>query len=169
LSGGRSPYSRYAIWLYNSCHMTGTLKSAPSRIADALGGRKVLRIRVRTPEDLIEATRIGLSYASFDAVRVRFEIKTELMTRLLDLPARTLARRKHEKRFHTAESDRLVRLARIGALAEDTLGSTRKAARWLQAPNRALAGEAPLSRLDTDVGAREIEDLLLRIVYGVYS
>ncbi len=157
------------MWLYNLCHMTEPRRNAPSRIADALGGKKVLRIRVRTPEDLIEATRIGLSYASFDAVRVRFEIKTEVMTRLLDLPARTLARRKHEKRFHAAESDRLVRLARIGAFAEDTLGSTRKAAYWLQAPNRALAGEAPLTRLDTDVGAREVEDLLLRISYGVYS
>jgi putative toxin-antitoxin system antitoxin component (TIGR02293 family) len=149
--------------------MTEALKSIPSRVADALGGSKVLRIRVRTPEDLIEATRMGLSYASFDAVRIRFDIKTELMTRLLDLPARTLARRKHEKRFHAAESDRLVRLARVGALAEDTLGSTQKAARWLQAPNRALAGDAPLARLDTDVGAREVEDLLLRIAYGVYS
>jgi putative toxin-antitoxin system antitoxin component (TIGR02293 family) len=149
--------------------MTETRKSAPSRIADALGGTKVLKIRIRTLEDLVEATRVGLSYASFDAIRVRFAIKTELMTRLLDLPARTLARRKHEKRFQTDESDRLVRLARIGALAEDTLGSTPKAARWLQAPNRALAGEAPLSCLDTDVGTREVEDLLLRIAYGVYS
>ena len=158
-----------AIWPYHWCHMTKSVRAAPSRIADALGGSKVLKIRVRTPEDLIEATRIGLSYASFDAVRVRFDIRTELMTRLLDLPARTLARRKHEKRFHTAESDRLVRLARIGALAEETLGTTEKAARWLNDSNRALGGEAPLSRLDTDVGAREVEDLLVRIAYGVYS
>lgn len=149
--------------------MAATSRSAPARVADALGGAKVLRIRVRTPEDLIEATRTGLSYASFDAVRSRFEIAAELMTRILDLPVRTLARRKQEKRFHTDESDRLVRLARIGALAEDTLGSTPKAARWLRTPNRALAGDAPLARLDTDVGAREVEDLLLRIAFGVYS
>jgi putative toxin-antitoxin system antitoxin component (TIGR02293 family) len=149
--------------------MTDRLKSPPSRIAEALGGKKVLRIRVRTPEDLIEATRAGLSYAAFEAIRIRFEIGIELMTRLLDLPARTLARRKQEKRFRSDESDRLVRVARIGALAEDTLGTTPKAARWLQAPNRALAGEAPLARLDTDVGAREVEDLLLRIAYGIYS
>jgi len=149
--------------------MTETRKTAQSRVADALGGRKVLKIRVRTPEDLIEATRTGLSYASFDALRIRFEIGTELMTRLLDLPARTLARRKQAKRFHSAESDRLVRIARIGALAEETLGSTRKAARWLQAPNRALAGKPPLTHLDTDAGVREVEDLLLRIAYGVYS
>ena len=149
--------------------MTERVNSAPSRIADALGGQRVLKIRVRTPEDLIEATRAGLSYAAFEAIRIRFEIGTEIMTRLLELPARTLARRKHEKRFRSDESDRLMRVARIGALAEETLGSTHKAARWLQAPNRALAGEAPLDRLDTDMGTREIESLLLRIGYGVYS
>jgi len=149
--------------------MTETRKTAQSRIAEALGGRKVLKFHVRTPEDLIEVTRTGLSYASFDAVRIRFAIEPEIMTRLLSLPARTLARRKHERRFHSDESDRLVRLARIGALAEETLGSARKAALWLQAPNRALAGKTPLTRLDTDVGVREVEDLLLRIAYGVYS
>lgn len=149
--------------------MTERSRTASWRIADALGGRKVLKIRVKTPEDLIQATRAGLSYAAFEAIRIRFEIGTEILTRLLDLPARTLARRKHEKRFRSEESDRLVRVARIGALAEETLGSTQKAARWLQAPNRALSGEAPLDRLDTDVGTRDIEGLLLRIGYGVYS
>jgi putative toxin-antitoxin system antitoxin component (TIGR02293 family) len=149
--------------------MTERRAGAPSRIAHALGGSKVLKIRVRTVEDLVDATRAGLAYAAFEAVRIRFEIETPLMTRLLDLPARTLARRKHEKRFHIDESDRLVRIARIGALAEETLGSTRKAASWLRTPNRALAGEAPVSRLDTDVGAREVEDLLSRIAYGVHS
>ncbi len=149
--------------------MTERVDSAPSRIADALGGQRVLKIRVRTPEDLIEATRAGLSYAAFEAIRIRFEIGTKTMARLLELPARTLARRKHERRFRSEESDRLMRVARIGALAEATLGSTQKAARWLRTPNRALAGQAPLDRLDTDMGTREIESLLLRIGYGVYS
>ena len=149
--------------------MTEPGVSAASRIADALGGAKVLKIRIRTLEDLIEATRKGLSYASYDAVRIRFEIRSELMARLLDLPARTLARRKHQRRFHAVESDRLVRVARIGAFAEEALGSTPKAAHWLKTRNRALAGDVPLTRLDTDVGAREVEDLLVRIAYGVYS
>lgn len=49
------------------------------------------------------------------------------------------------------------------------IGDEEKAVEWLQTPNRALGGERPLDQLDTDVGAREVEDLLGRIAYGVYS
>ena len=43
------------------------------------------------------------------------------------------------------------------------------AARWLRRPNRALNGELPIDLLDTDVGARQIEDVLGRIAHGVVS
>jgi putative toxin-antitoxin system antitoxin component (TIGR02293 family) len=82
---------------------------------------------------------------------------------------RTLARRKKEKRLHADESDRLFRVGRIAALAEETLGSKDKAKRWLQKPNRALGGAAPLRLLDTELGARQVEDVLGRIAHGVYS
>ena len=39
----------------------------------------------------------------------------------------------------------------------------------LRTPNRALGGERPLDQLDTDIGARAVEDILGRIAYGVYS
>lgn len=62
-----------------------------------------------------------------------------------------------------------VRSARIAALACEVLGDPEKAARWLRQPNRALAGRAPLSLLDTELGAREVEAVLRRIEYGVFS
>jgi putative toxin-antitoxin system antitoxin component (TIGR02293 family) len=49
------------------------------------------------------------------------------------------------------------------------IGEEEKAGEWLRTPNRALGGERPLDLLDTDVGAREVEDVLGRIAYGVYS
>lgn len=158
-----------ASWPYDDCHMADALRPTAVRIIDTLGGRKAFPAPVRTLDDLLEATRKGLRYSSLEAVRFRFQIELELAKRILCLSARTLARRKKEKRFRTDESDRLVRLARIGALAEATLGAREKAARWLHAQNRALGNETPLGRLDTDLGAREVEDLLLRIAYGVYS
>ena len=49
------------------------------------------------------------------------------------------------------------------------LGTEEKAAMWLSRPNRALNGELPIRLLDTDVGARQVEDLLGRIEHGVVS
>ena len=72
-------------------------------------------------------------------------------------------------RLTAAESDRTVRLARVYATAVEMIGNGGKAVEWLRTPNRALGGELPLDRLDTDLGAREVEDILGRIAYGVYS
>jgi putative toxin-antitoxin system antitoxin component (TIGR02293 family) len=49
------------------------------------------------------------------------------------------------------------------------IGDEKRAIQWLLIPNRALDGQRPFDQLDTDIGAREVEDLLGRIAYGVYS
>ena len=139
------------------------------RIAITLGGDKVLHGRVRTLDDLRRKVEQGLAYASLRVLSTRFNIEPKTMRSILRLPERTLARRKGEKRLRPDESDRLVRVGRIATLAEVTLGSREKAAGWLQKPNRALGNGVPLNRLDTDLGARQVEDVLLRIAYGVYS
>jgi putative toxin-antitoxin system antitoxin component (TIGR02293 family) len=62
-----------------------------------------------------------------------------------------------------------VRLANVTARATSVLGTEAKAKQWLTTSNPALGGEAPIDLLDTDVRAREVEDVLLRIEHGVYS
>lgn len=66
-------------------------------------------------------------------------------------------------------ADRLVRLVRLVARATEAIGDGAKARAWLQRPNRALGGRAPLDLLDSDPGARAVERVLGRIEHGVYS
>jgi putative toxin-antitoxin system antitoxin component (TIGR02293 family) len=139
------------------------------RIAATLGGTRALKHKTVTIEQLQTQLRSGLPYAALEAVASGFQIDTADLVAVLHVPLRTLARRKREKRLHADESDRLFRLGRIAALAEDVLGSREKATRWLHQPNRALGHAVPLRQLDTEVGARQVEDLLLRIAHGVYS
>lgn len=138
------------------------------RIVETLGGR-ALRPRPRSLEALKERLRKGLPYASLVAVAKRYALSQDEVVIVLALPPRTLARRKEEQRLHADESDRLFRLSRVAALAEEVLGGREKATAWLHQPNRALGNRPPLQQLDTDLGARQIEDLLLRIAHGVYS
>ena len=92
------------------------------------------------------------------------------LSRTLGIPQRTLTRRLSKASLLTpAESDRMVRLARVYANAVEMIGDEEKAIEWLNTPNRALGGEKPLDQLDTDVGARVVEDILGRVAYGVYS
>ena len=99
----------------------------------------------------------------------RFGLTPPELVVLLALAPRTLARRKAEQRLRADESDRLFRVTRIAALTEEVLGSTEKARRWLHSANRALGNRTPLELLDTDLGVRQVDDLLSRIAHGVYS
>jgi len=52
---------------------------------------------------------------------------------------------------------------------EEVFGSREKAEIWLREPNCALNMQPPLDLLDTDEGAKQVEDVLTRIEHGVFS
>jgi putative toxin-antitoxin system antitoxin component (TIGR02293 family) len=87
----------------------------------------------------------------------------------LDLSPRSLQRRRRSGRLARYESDRLYRLARIVAIANEYLGDHERALRWLKHPNRALGGLAPVAAMDTELGGRQVESILGRIAYGGIS
>ena len=140
-----------------------------AKIAEALGGRGVLKERLADYTAVIHRARSGLPFASLSGLATRYDLPVLTLARVIGVPARTLARRKKERRLRADESDRLLRLARVAAVAEDVLGESAHVGRWLQKPNRALGGVAPLDLLDTDLGAAEVVTVLGRIEHGVYS
>ena len=139
-------------------------------IAEVLGGRKVLGTTVRKPDDLAQLVRKGLPAGAVTALAEKLDVGNGVLSRKLGIPQRTLTRRlSRRSRLTSAESDRTVRLARVYAHAAEMIGDEERAVEWLRTPNRALGGQKPLDLLDTDMGARMVEDILGRIAYGVYS
>ena len=68
------------------------------------------------------------------------------------------------------ESDRLVRVARLVSLAHEMmLGDDEAARRWLREPLELLEGESPLERASTEVGGREVEEVIGRLRHGTFS
>jgi len=139
-------------------------------IAEVLGGRKVLGKAIKKPDELARLVRKGLPASSVTALAEKLDVGNTVLSRKLGIPQRTLTRRLSQgSRLTAAESDRTVRVARVYANAVEMIGDEEKAVEWLRTPNRALGGERPLDQLDTDLGARAVEDILGRIAYGVYS
>jgi putative toxin-antitoxin system antitoxin component (TIGR02293 family) len=139
-------------------------------IAEVLGGRKVLGETVKKSDQLAELVRRGLPATAITALAEKLDVGQSVLSQKLGIPQRTLTRRLSQgARLTAAESDRTLRLARVYANAVEMIGDDEKAVEWLHTPNRALGGERPLDQLDTDIGAREVEDVLGRIAYGVYS
>ncbi|MBI2432557.1 MAG: DUF2384 domain-containing protein [Candidatus Hydrogenedentes bacterium] len=133
-----------------------------------LGGAKIFR-RQTQPLDIPALVRRGLPYSSYDALAGALGVRGSDLAAIIGVAPRTLARRKLARRLSPVESDRLYRVAHIMALTAETLGSLDKARVWLYQENRALGGNPPFSLLDTEIGARLVEEVLQRINHGIYS
>jgi len=138
-------------------------------VFEELGGEPVLGHSLRTDTDLQAAIRRGFPQPVVQEVMQGAGITLKELASSLDLSPRSLQRRRREGRLARYESDRLYRLARIVVLAKRHIGSEETAVRWLKRPNRALGGSTPLESIDTEPGARTVENILGRIAYGGVS
>jgi len=138
-------------------------------VVKELGGRSALGRNLASQRDLCEAIRQGFRPAVVEELMRSSGLTLKELAEALDLSPRSLQRRRRSGRLARFESDRLYRLARIVALAQHNLGNRESASRWLKRANRALGGVAPISAMDTELGARLVEDVLGRIAYGGIS
>ncbi len=138
-------------------------------VVEELGGRATFGRTLRTEDDLRVAIREGFPQTVVEETMRSADLTLKQLAKTLSLSPRSLQRRRHEGRLARYESDRLYRLARIIALAKHYLGGEETATRWLKRPNRALGGAAPLDLIDTELGARSVENVLGRIAYGSVS
>ena len=140
--------------------------SAHPTALEIVGGAAVVGGGGAAGVDLAKVVRRGLPV---DAVQFVLDSGVLTLAELdrIVLPRKTLANRRKLGTLTAEQSDRLVRVARVIATAEETFGSRETAGRWLRRPTTALAGERPLDLLDTDEGARAVETVLGRITHGI--
>ncbi len=137
-----------------------------AKIGELLGGEDVTG-PMRSERDLLRLVRRGVPTRAVDQFLLRASLPFSAIEGQV-MPRRTFQRRqKAQQPLDPAESDRLVRLVTLVALAEETLGDRAKARVWLERENRVLDGATPLSLADTDLGARRVETLLGRIGHGI--
>ncbi|MEW6567704.1 MAG: antitoxin Xre/MbcA/ParS toxin-binding domain-containing protein [Chloroflexota bacterium] len=127
-------------------------------------------VRVSDTQDLIQKVEQGFSYQAFERVRRLLGMPASELAALLQIPQRTLTRRKQAGKLAADESERLLRLSRVVDTAIELFeGEPQPAVEWLQSSNRALGGQVPLEMAKTEIGAREVEDLIGRLEHGIPS
>ncbi len=83
---------------------------------------------------------------------------------------RTLKHRKARgEALSHEESDRLVRVARVVALAGRSLANHEKALLWLRSADDRIGNRSPMSMLRTESGGRLVETMLWQIDENVYA
>jgi len=119
---------------------------------------------------LIDEIKKGLPYSSFESLQQTVGIPRKNLADAMNINNRTLTRRQKELRFHSDESERLLR---IGRIVDKTLelmdGDMALAKEWLTNSAVALGGKTPLEFADTEPGANEVMILIGRLEHGVFS
>jgi putative toxin-antitoxin system antitoxin component (TIGR02293 family) len=128
-----------------------------------------LGLKITRDKPLADLTKEGLPFNYFVHLCRLMELSYAKLAEITSITDRTLARRKKEGRLAVTESDRLVRISILFENAIRVLGSSEKANQWLKTPKKALGGKIPLEYADTEIGTREVEDLLGRLEHGVFS
>ena len=120
------------------------------------------------PREAIKHIAKGLPFTELEHLRGELDESLDLLARQLSMSRSTLQRRKAERRLSSEESDRVMRFWRILRYATKLFGTVERARQWLKYPQRGLGYAVPLDYAHTEAGAREVDDLLGRIDYGVY-
>ena len=108
----------------------------------------------------------GLPLAALDKL-VRALSPEDASLRFAFVPRPTLARRQHTKRLSPEESARVFRVGRVFDMAREAWGSDAEARAFLRDRHPLLEDRTPLDvALATDVGARIVEGILGRLMYG---
>ena len=121
------------------------------------------------PATLIAAVKAGLDTRVFVDLARRLGISEAHLAEVAGIAPTTLGRRKRAGALTPDESEHVIRLAALLERATRVFEDEADAADWLRTPNVALDGVTPLALADTELGAREVDDLLGRLEHGVYS
>src|ERR1700747_396832 len=131
--------------------------------------KKMSSAKAKHPTELIRKIQKGLRFSELETLQNSIDLPLEQLAEKLLISRSTLQRRKAAGRLSPDESDKVMRYSRLLARATDFYGNIDKARAWLKHPQRGLGGAIPLDYADTEIGAQEVEKLLGRMKYGVYS
>ncbi|MCI0599164.1 MAG: DUF2384 domain-containing protein [Beijerinckiaceae bacterium] len=142
------------------------------RVAELLGGTRVLKRQVRNPLDAHDMLLKGLpgkalSHLVGNLVVLRGGASLE---KAVGMSLRTFQRRKDTpaKPLSQEQSGRTWKFAEILAKATAVLGSQKNAEQWLERPALGLNQRRPIDLLATPAGVEMVEDFLERLEFGVY-
>jgi putative toxin-antitoxin system antitoxin component (TIGR02293 family) len=128
---------------------------------------KLLDVKLNSETDAVRLATLGVSTRSYRRVARKLRIPSSLVA-----PESTVRRRLNANaRFTEAESERLIRLARVYAEAVELFGDEEKALQWLNTPDTYIPGQPPITPFQLaskDSGARLIESHIRRTAYGIF-
>ena len=144
--------------------------NSPSLASPSKPLRSAWEVMGISDERAIGAVKRGLPIKHLDHFLEVTQLPRLEVLRVLKLTSSELQKRADRPRLTPLESERLWRLANVYKKSLILFeGNAEQAIGWLKTPQLALGNVSPIQCIETEPGASEVEELIGRIEYGVYS
>ena len=138
------------------------------QIAEVLGGRQALGRRVKNMRELDDIVREGMPKTALDTFITRIGPKPyrDMAVRLRN---KIVSRATYQRvnRFNLQVSETTERLARLYALALSVFEDQTAAIQFMMSEHPELEGRAPFEIALTEIGGREVEEIMERGLHGL--
>lgn len=138
------------------------------QIAAILGGPETLGHPVNSLMDLDEVVAHGIPRNALDALIDQLAARSDELTRV-SLRYRIVPRATYQRarRLNQQHSETVERLARIFAIARALWRDDGAVRGFLLSPHPELNGKTPLDASLTEIGGRQVEEIIERGMYGL--
>lgn len=138
------------------------------QIAAILGGPEALGHPVNNLMDLDEVVAQGIPRGAFDALVDQLAARSDEVTRV-SLRYRIVPRATYQRarRLNQQHSETVERLARILVIIRALWGDDEAARGFLLSPHPELNGKTPLDAALTEIGGRQVEEIIERGMHGL--
>ncbi|MFC2087879.1 antitoxin Xre/MbcA/ParS toxin-binding domain-containing protein [Bacteroidota bacterium] len=119
---------------------------------------------------LIEASRNGIDFDTFDELTGNFPFEMSDWSKILHISERTIQRyRRDKKKLDSIHTDRFLHIVILLNKGIEVFGNPDNFLTWLNSKNISLGGLKPISLLDNAFGINMVTDELIKIEHGVLA
>lgn len=138
-------------------------------ITNALGGSKVLGKQTKSLLDISDMIEQGFPTKTVYFLQSKMALSDEDYSSMLGVTEKWLDSHRKKIRAHVDSniSNRIYCIARVFTLAIIVLENKNAANKWLCRPQSGLCERVPIELIKNGAGAREVEELLCRIEFGM--
>ena len=141
-----------------------------SYLKDVLALSTQERKQVQSTLDLLPFSKTGLPIKALKHLQKKLQINNREMSELVGMSESTLQRRyRSGKRLSELESQTVLQLAELWSQGMEVFADEADLRSWLHSEIPALGGRKPLSLLATPLGRFHVQEVLLRLEWGIYS
>lgn len=141
-----------------------------SYLKDVLALSAKDRKQVQSTLDLIPLSKSGLPIKALKSLQKKLQVGNREMSELVGMSESTLQRRyRSDKRLSELESQTVLQLAELWSQGMEVFEDEGDLRSWLLSNIPALGGQTPIALIATPLGRFHVQEVLLRLEWGIYS